>query len=267
MGKVLLEIPKNVELELPHLRCALFTGEALGRGLVTRLRQLAPAVRCFNMYGPTEVQRACSYFPIQSESEAETAPEIVPIGRGLPDVQLLLLDAAGQQVGIGEVGEIHTRSPHLSRGYRNAPEATASRFVHNPLCDEHGPLDRLYRSGDLGRYEPDGTVAFLGRSDRQVKVRGFRIEPSEIEGRLREHPNVQQAAVVLRRDQSAGRLVAYLVSSAALGRRHLTTVADRNAHLRRRKAAGLHGLPRSIVGSMRCRCRRVESSIKGPCRR
>ena len=105
----------------------------------------------------------------------------VPVGRGIDGVDLLVITPSGTLAGIGELGEIAVRTPYLSRGYLNDAELTAARFVANPLTGD--PADRVYRTGDLGRYRPDGEVEPMGRADQQVKVRGFRVELGEVESR------------------------------------------------------------------------------------
>jgi acyl carrier protein len=127
------------------------------------------------------------------------------------DVQLLVLAAAGHLAGIGEVGEICVRSPHLARGYHDDEAATRARFPQNPFTGDPG--DRIYRTGDLGRYLPDGDVVFVARADQQVKIRGFRVELGEIEAQLGRIPGVREA-VVLAHGDGAGerRLVAYLTA-------------------------------------------------------
>jgi acyl carrier protein len=135
------------------------------------------------------------------------------------DVQLLVLTRdqrlAGSLAGIGELGEIAIRSPHLAAGYLGDPELTRERFLPNPF-GSGAPEDRLYRTGDLGRYRPDGEVEFVARADNQVKIRGFRIELGEVEATLARHPAVREAAVVVRADRSGEkRLAAYVVPHGA----------------------------------------------------
>jgi amino acid adenylation domain-containing protein len=197
-------------LSLPDLRSAFFVGDKLARLDVARLRALAPNVTCYNSYGSTETQRAVAYYPAPPESEHEAGPAIYPVGRGMPDVQLLVLTPTRQLAGIGELGEIFVRSPHLARGYLDDPDLTAARFITNPFTGQ--PDDRLYRTGDLGRYRPDGTAEFAGRADRQVKMRGFRLEPGEVERALSQHGEVRESVVLLRQTPQAGPvLVAYVV--------------------------------------------------------
>src|SRR5205807_5325125 len=120
--------------------------------------------------------------------------------------------------GIGEIGEIYFRTPHLAKGYLADEKLTRERFIANPFTN--GPADRLYRTGDLGRYLPDGTVEYAGRADRQIKIRGFRIEPAEIEAALIKHPKVREATVIASeidrgsRAKTEATLVAYIVPEA-----------------------------------------------------
>ncbi|HEX9937524.1 MAG TPA: amino acid adenylation domain-containing protein, partial [Longimicrobium sp.] len=166
---------------LPALRRAFFVGDVLMRGDVARLRRLAPGVTVINYYGSTETQRAVSYHVVDPDAGADAKP-IIPLGRGIPGVQLLVRSRTGALAGVGELGEVWLRSPHVALGYRGDPALTAERFVANPWTADEG--DRMYRTGDLGRYTPDGEVEPAGRADQQVKVRGFRIELGEVEAAL-----------------------------------------------------------------------------------
>jgi thioesterase superfamily protein/AMP-binding enzyme/phosphopantetheine binding protein len=139
--------------------------------------------------------------PADSETQGSSR-----IGRPIPDLKFYILDDRGEPVPIGAPGEIHVGGAGVARGYLNRPELTAERFIPSPFVDG----DRLYRSGDLGRYRPDGSIEYLGRNDFQVKIRGFRIELGEIESRLAEHPGVHEAVVLAREDAPGDkRLVAY----------------------------------------------------------
>ncbi|MGV7211556.1 non-ribosomal peptide synthase/polyketide synthase [Oxalobacteraceae bacterium A2-2] len=209
MAQVLSEAPP--ELVLPDLRYVFLVGDVLTRRDVQRLRALAPAMRVVNYYGSTETQRSVSYYEVSRETPAQALREVIPLGRGIPGVQLLVLNPAGRQAGIGEHGEVYMRSAHMARGYRGDPELTAQRFLPNPYGA--GVHDRLYRTGDLGRYLPNGMVECLGRADTQVKLRGFRIELGHIESLLGQHPAVQEAVVVARADGGREKcLAAYIVS-------------------------------------------------------
>lgn len=192
------------------LRIVIFGGERLDT------QQLAPWIarrgdqhpRLINMYGITETTVHASYRPVVREDLA--APAISPIGVPLPDLRFYLLDEAGQPVPDGVPGELYVAGPGVARGYLNRPELTAERFSRSPFGDAEGT--RLYRSGDRVVRGPNGEYAYLGRTDDQIKVRGFRIEPREIELCLNGHAELL-ASVVVPHDYGDGdvRLVAYLV--------------------------------------------------------
>jgi amino acid adenylation domain-containing protein len=179
---------------------ALCGGEALPLELARALRS-----RCgelWNVYGPTETT-------IWSTAErVEEAGATVPIGRPLANTRLYVLDRGGQPVPLGAVGELFIGGWGVARGYLNQPELTAERFVPDPFAREPGA--RLYRTGDLARRRVDGRVECLGRADHQLKLRGFRIEPGEIEAVLREHPGVSDCVVVAHEEGADKRLVAYV---------------------------------------------------------
>ncbi|MGH3875460.1 MAG: amino acid adenylation domain-containing protein [Actinophytocola sp.] len=176
-------------------------GEAAGPALWRALRDV-PGTATYNLYGPTE----CTVDTLSCRL-ADSPDPIV--GRPLANTQAYVLDAAGQPVPPGVVGELYLGGRQVARGYHNRPDLTAERFVRDPFGADDA---RLYRTGDLARWRPDGRLEFLGRSDDQVKIRGFRIEPGEIEAELHEHPDVAQAAVIVREDAPGlPRLVAYVV--------------------------------------------------------
>ncbi|HKX30124.1 MAG TPA: amino acid adenylation domain-containing protein, partial [Blastocatellia bacterium] len=182
-------------VELPALRRAFFHGDRLTYGDLQRLHRSAAGCRFVNYYGATETPQANGHYPVEMEAlERHQAGEPVPLGSGIEGVQLLILNRAGQPAGIGEPGEICIRTPYLSRGYLDEERLTQQRFQTNPFTGS--PEDRMYRTGDLGRYRPDGTVEFLARRDHQIKLRGFRIEPREIEAALEEQPAVRQAVII-----------------------------------------------------------------------
>jgi amino acid adenylation domain-containing protein len=209
-----LVIGGETEPRLPRLRRAFVVGDLLRRGEVARLQQIAPAVLCVNLYGSTETQRSVSSSVVSRPGEGPGGKETLPLGVGIPGVELLVLNAAGQLAGVGEIGEIYLRSRRLAGGYLGDPELTARRFLANPFRPAGGDAgDRLYRTGDLGRYRPDGEVEPAGRADQQVKIRGFRIEPGEIEAALRAHPAARECVVVAR-GEAEKRLVAYLAPAA-----------------------------------------------------
>jgi amino acid adenylation domain-containing protein len=184
-------------------------GEALSFELQQRFFARLPAtVELHNFYGPTETAVGVTHWACQRQSDLTQ----VPIGRPTANIQIYILDAYLQAVPIGVPGELHIGGVALGRGYLYRPDLTASKFIANPFGDKPG--SRLYKTGDLVRYLPDGSIDYLGRIDNQVKVRGFRIELGEIETVLRQHPAVQENTVIVHEASGTGqRLVAYLVAS------------------------------------------------------
>lgn len=168
-------------------------------------------VRWSNSYGPTEATIIATVWSDENDVESYPMARSVPIGRPLDNVQIYLLDRYLQPVPVGVPGEICIGGDGLARGYLHRPDLTASKFIPHPF---HGrPGARLYRTGDVARYLPDGTLEFLGRIDDQVKIRGFRVELAEIEALLRQHPAVQETVVLVREDQPGDRrLLAYIVT-------------------------------------------------------
>jgi len=165
-----------------------------------------------NMYGITETTVHVTYHPLSAIDLASTIGSA--IGTHIPDLQIYILDAHLQPVPIGVPGELYVGGAGVARGYLNRPALTAERFIPDPFGA--GPAARLYKTGDLARYRPGGTIEFLGRLDDQVKIRGFRIELGEIEAVLRRHRAIQEAAVLAREDiLSDQRLVAYVVAKGS----------------------------------------------------
>ncbi len=192
LGQLLLTAGKKT---LPSIRWVLFGGDVLTWREIAQIHQLAPNAKIGSFYGATETQRAVGYFQIPDEFPSN-ADRAVPLGRGTKDVQLLLLNNNGQLTGIGELGELYVRSPHLATGYIGDEKRTQEMFVINPFTND--AKDRMYKTGELGRYLPDGNVEWAGRNDRRVNIRGFRVELEEVEAVLKQHAAVQNAAVVLR---------------------------------------------------------------------
>jgi non-ribosomal peptide synthetase component F len=180
-----------------------FGGEPLSKELVARSLFALPHLRIWNIYGPTEATANASAARIIPGDE-------VTIGRPIANTQIHILNSFLHPVPIGVQGELHIGGAGVARGYLNRPELTAEKFIPDPFSAAPGA--RLYKTGDLARYRPDGNIEFLGRADHQVKIRGFRIELGEIEAALGQHPAVREA-VVLAREDAAGekRLVAYVV--------------------------------------------------------
>ena len=186
------------------LRRLMLGGEALSGALVTRIQHALPSVEVVNMYGPTE---ACIDATYHVATPADLSAPVLPIGRPLTNYRAYILDRRLEPVGIGVMGELYLGGAGLARGYVNAPELTAERFVGDPFAPSPGA--KLYRTGDLARWRIDGCIEFLGRVDQQVKIRGFRVEPSEIEAQLRKQPGVREAAVIPHTTHAGTRLVAY----------------------------------------------------------
>lgn len=160
-----------------------------------------------NNYGPTECTVVATSGPVLPEQVPAMPP---PIGRGIANARIHLLDEHLQPVPAGEPGEICVGGAGLARGYRNRPDLTAEKFVRDPFGTD--PSSRLYKTGDLGRLLPDGQVGFLGRIDDQIKIRGYRIEPGEISSALNRHQDIRESLVIAREDTPGNRrLVAYLV--------------------------------------------------------
>ncbi len=194
---------------LPSVRLALVGGEALARATAEALlRLLGRGCAAYNGYGPTEAAINCAMFRFGPEGLTGLPGPGVPIGSPSGNSELYVLDGNLEPVPVGVVAELCIGGPGLADGYWARPTLTAERFVPHPFANG----SRLYRSGDAARWRPDGTLEFCGRLDRQVKVRGQRAEPGEIEVRLRAHPDVAEAAVTARPGPGGQvELAAYLV--------------------------------------------------------
>lgn len=199
-------------------------GEALSQSLVQRSLAVLPHLNLWNLYGPTEATSNATAAPISPDGP-------VTIGRPIANMQAYILDRHLQPAPVGVAGELYLGGVGLARGYLNRPELTAERFITNPFTEaqsfqeaSRGGRDagsgaaaspRLYKTGDLARYRPDGSIEFLGRVDHQVKIRGFRIEPGEIETALTEHTQVREALVLAREsERGQQQLVAYVTGAS-----------------------------------------------------
>jgi amino acid adenylation domain-containing protein len=185
----------------PDLRSIVVAGERCPADLVDRWQ---PGRQMVNAYGPTETTVCASTH--QCAGRYKNGP---PIGKPIPNVRLYILDQFGQIVPPGVPGELYIGGVSVGRGYCGRPDLTAERFLPDPFSADG---TRLYRSGDLCRYRHDGEIEFLGRIDTQVKVRGYRIEPGEIQAALTAHPDINTAVVIVREDSPGDqRITAYLV--------------------------------------------------------
>ncbi len=196
--------------ELPALQTIICAGESCSQEIVKRW--FKSGRRFFNAYGPTE---ATVWSTVAEITDIGEKP---PIGRPIANTQIYILDEHLQLVPIGTIGELYISGDGLARGYLNQPELTATRFLQEPLVGwaSGSPKDayptRLYKTGDLARYRPDGNIEFLGRIDNQVKIRGFRIELQEIETVLSQHQCVQETVVIAQENvKSDRRLIAYIL--------------------------------------------------------
>lgn len=195
---------------LGSLKQMLLGGEAVPAALIHHLRQVFKG-EIHNMYGPTETTIWSTTCRI------EDVDSTVSIGRPIANTQIHILDADLRPVPPGEIGELFIGGDGVARGYWKRPDLTTERFLTIPaLAGQHGDNRRIYRTGDLARFLPDGNIDFLGRADDQIKLRGHRIEPGEIEALLETCSGIRQAVVILREDREGDkRLVAYLVAESA----------------------------------------------------
>ncbi|WP_277994305.1 amino acid adenylation domain-containing protein [Streptomyces sp. MST-110588] len=197
---------------LRGLRAVAAGGDVLPPAAVRRARRAAPGLRVFNLYGPVETTAYAAGYEVPAGPAQDPRP--LPVGGPAPGTRVLLLDPALRPVPPGVPGEIHLAGGGTAQGYLGGPGRTAERFVADPYGP---PGSRMYRTGDLGRWDSAGRLHFLGRTDRQLKVNGFRIEPGEIEAALSREPGVGVAAVVARGTGPSGKaLIGYVVPDGPL---------------------------------------------------
>jgi amino acid adenylation domain-containing protein len=218
MLEVFIEEP-GLEERCASVRQVMCSGEALSVELQRRFYARMKKALLHNLYGPTEAAVDVTSWACERDSQRQS----VPIGRPIANTQLYILDQYLQVAPVGVAGELHIGGINLSRGYLNRPELTAEKFIPNPFGERAG--ERIYKTGDLARYQPGGEIEYLGRLDYQVKLRGHRIELGEIEAVLREHQEVREAVALVREESATDkRLVAYLIATqegAAPGQREL----------------------------------------------
>jgi amino acid adenylation domain-containing protein len=199
--------------DLRPLRQLLIGGDALSPLHVRKALEALPQCRLINGYGPTE---GTTFTCCRTISVEDAQGSSIPLGKPIANTQVYLLDSESEPVPVGKAGELCIAGDGLARGYLNQLDLTAEKFVPHPFRHEDFGVQsnaRIYKTGDLARYRPDGTIEFLGRVDNQVKISGYRIELGEIENVLMQHSGVQSAAVIARQDAPGEKkLVAYVVS-------------------------------------------------------
>src|SRR3954451_1862348 len=214
------------KLDLPKLMTVTLAGEPLKQTLVEASYRLPGVKRVFNFYGPTEDTTYSTALVAERTSDRQPT-----LGHSLLNKRVYILDPMGEPVPRGVRGEIFVGGEGVTRGYLGRPDMTADRYSPDPFSGVHG--SRIYRTGDIGRWLPDGSIEFFGRVDHQVKIRGFRIELAEIENVLRLHPTLAEAIVIVDDDPHVGkRLVAYLVSKDG----QAASVADVREHAKSKLA-------------------------------
>ncbi|WP_143192214.1 non-ribosomal peptide synthetase, partial [Paenibacillus helianthi] len=202
-----MKLLEELKLESKNLKVLITGGEDLKRDLADRVhQQFNGEVTIYNEYGPTEATVGCMIYEYEP---AEQKGMSVSIGRPADNMGVYMLDEKLNPVVMGSIGELCISGEGLAEGYLNQPELTAEKFVANPFK----PGEKMYRSGDLARWLPDGTLEYMGRMDHQVKIRGYRIECGEIEAQLLKHESVNETLVMARESEDGSKyLVAYIVS-------------------------------------------------------
>ncbi|NES43190.1 non-ribosomal peptide synthetase, partial [Moorena sp. SIO2C4] len=207
-----LMVEEHLE-DLRPLKYLLAGGDVLSTFHVQKVLDNLKGCQLINGYGPTENTTFTCCFPVTKTADLSKS---VPIGKAIANTQVYILDRHLNPVPIGIPGELHIGGDGLATGYHNRPELTQEKFIPNPFSQE--PDARLYKTGDIARYLPNGNIEFLGRIDHQVKIRGFRIETGEIEATLTQNPAIKDAVVTLNKKQPGEKqLVAYLVPKQPLG--------------------------------------------------
>ncbi|MCP4151328.1 MAG: amino acid adenylation domain-containing protein, partial [bacterium] len=215
---VMFEFLDSTDSQLKKLEYLLVTGEAVKPNLVEKWFAIYPVIKMVNAYGPTEASDDITHHIMDHPDVGER----VPIGKPLQGFNIYIVDSNMKLVPIGVTGEILVSGIGVGRGYLNDDEKTKAVFIKDPFLE--GETQRLYKTGDLGRWLPDGVIEFFGRKDHQVKIRGFRIECGEIEFVLEKHPQVKEAVVMDRENRDGGKyLCAYLVTGENFNRQEIKT--------------------------------------------
>lgn len=205
--EMLLARNENLRHRLPSLKYCVSSGEAISPELCRRFMEALPGTVLLNLYGSSEASADSTYYEITAVDAR--SQRSIPIGRPIANTQVYILDRKGLPVPTGVPGELHIGGAGVSLGYLNRPEMNQSRFIKDPFRKD----SRLFKTGDLGRYLPDGNIQIIGRADDQVKIRGMRVELGEIETKIKQFDQVREAAVVVREDAPGNKtLVAYISS-------------------------------------------------------
>lgn len=220
MGEIIYTSAKDGP-PLEHLRYLFWGGDVLTPKLSENMRKIAPKAAQVNFYGTTETPQAMSHFTIPTPNSYSK----YPIGKGISDVQLLIITASGKLAEVDEEGEIIIQTPYLSQGYLGNPEETKQKYIPHPLSQN--PDDRCYKTGDMGKYLSDGNVVFLGRLDHQVKIRGFRVELDEIKAKMENIQGIKKTLVMAKdMGRESKSIVAYYTSEDS---QNLTPIALKEA--------------------------------------
>ena len=233
MLKVMLDIPEFTSCS--HVKRVMVYGEVLSPGLEEKFFARVPHADLYNLYGPSETSIIVTSWTCKRGKGKRS----VPIGRPLPNTEVYVLDGECEPVPVGVAGEIYIGGVCVSNGYLNRPDLTAARFLPHPFRPEGS--DRVYRSGDIARFRPDGAIEYIGRRDHQLKIRGVRVELEEIEAALDRLPDVRESVVIARRDAVGGlELIAYVATNT-----FATSVLDLRRALERELPAQF--IPAQIV--------------------
>ncbi len=199
-------------IDLSGLQVVFLTGERLRRDTAEALLKLNPQMQVYNCFGATETQRAATYYQVTSQQNADP---VVPVSLATPDTRIRLINAADQNCGLGEIGMICTESSRIARGYLNDEGLTSKRFM---TLDESGL--RRYNTGDLGVCLDGQSILYLGRQDKQINLRGFRVELGEIEHQIKQHPSIASCVTVVHQQAN---IIAYVTTQGVMDAQQLTT--------------------------------------------
>lgn len=208
--RILFQTMRDPANDWPNLRLCVTSGEAVPVELVREFQEKFPRARLLNIYGSSEVSADVTCYDC---ANLEPGAKSVPLGKPISNSTIHLLGKSGEQVGVGAIGEICVGGAGLAGGYLNRPDLTETAFIQDPFSEKAGA--KLYRMGDVGRWLPDGNIEFLGRVDHQIKIRGVRIEPGDIEKVLTDHEDVKRAYVRYLKTAENERLIAYAEGDAS----------------------------------------------------